>query len=294
MPIPTEPLVTEAFVISPDGTVIGYSETGEGPGLVLVHGAMQTSRSFEKLAAALARSYRVARYDRRGRGRTTARAGNGTADRLAREKEDLGTVIDATDARYVFGLSSGALVTMATALETPRVEKVVLYEPPLAMDGVDPGDWADDFLRAVAKERFGTAMALLLQGTADCEPLRFVPSAVLAILFGVAVRSGVNAPSGEPLRELLLTVPGDIAIQREASKTLLPLSRFVTPTLLLGGDRSHPKLTRVLDSVERQLPAARRVLIRGSGHTAADNDGSPSDVARAIDAFLRPAGFVSK
>lgn len=291
-PAALESLTTESVVTSRDGTVIGCSEMGEGPSIVLVHGAMQTSRSFEKLAQSLARSFRVVRYDRRGRGRSAA-GSNQVSDRFAREKEDLGAVVAATSARYIFGLSSGALVTMGAALEASSVEKVVLYEPPLAMDGVDPGDWADDFLRALAKQRLGRAMALLLKGTADRDPLRFVPSSVLALVFGFAVRKGAKTPSGESLRSLLLTVPGDIAIQREASKTIPPLSRFLTPTLLLGGDRSHPKLTRVLDGIERDLPAARRALIRGSGHIAADNDGKPDDVARAIDAFLRPSGFAS-
>lgn len=32
-------------VVSADGTTIAYHEQGEGPGLVLLHGAMQSARS---------------------------------------------------------------------------------------------------------------------------------------------------------------------------------------------------------------------------------------------------------
>jgi pimeloyl-ACP methyl ester carboxylesterase len=67
---------------------------------------------------------------------------------------------------------------------------------------------------------------------------------------------------------------------------------FTTPRLLLGGSRSCRKLTRVLDGLERELPNARRALIRGAGHLAADNDGRPEDVARAIDSFLRSKNHI--
>lgn len=277
----------EALATSKDGTPIGYVQTGDGPGLVLVHGALQTSRNFERLASALARSYRVVRYDRRGRGQNAVGGSDGAPDRFMRETDDLVTVIEATAATYVFGLSSGAILTMGAALEIATVDRVVLYEPPLAMQRVDPGDWADDFLRALAHRRFGAAMAFNMKGTGDREPLTYVPRSVLSLLFDLAVRTNAAAPNGTPLRELLLTVPADIAVQREASKSLPPLSRFTTPTLLLGGSRSCRKLTRVLDGLERELPNARRALIRGAGHLAADNDGRPEDVARAIDSFLR-------
>ncbi|MGC2333419.1 MAG: hypothetical protein WA581_18360, partial [Candidatus Acidiferrales bacterium] len=57
---------TTGSVVSKDGTAIGFRRRGSGPGLILVHGAMQTSRSFTKLAAALSDSFTVCVPDRRG------------------------------------------------------------------------------------------------------------------------------------------------------------------------------------------------------------------------------------
>jgi pimeloyl-ACP methyl ester carboxylesterase len=50
---------------------------------------------------------------------------------VQREVEDMQALIAATGARFIFGLSSGALVSLRTALFTPTVGRVALYEPPL-------------------------------------------------------------------------------------------------------------------------------------------------------------------
>lgn len=57
-------------VTSKDGTVIAYSQVGQGPALILVDGAL-CSRQFgpsQELAAKLAPHFTVITYDRRGRG----------------------------------------------------------------------------------------------------------------------------------------------------------------------------------------------------------------------------------
>jgi pimeloyl-ACP methyl ester carboxylesterase len=45
-------------VRSRDGTVIAYHASGSGPGVVLLHGAMQSSGSFTVLARELSASFR--------------------------------------------------------------------------------------------------------------------------------------------------------------------------------------------------------------------------------------------
>jgi pimeloyl-ACP methyl ester carboxylesterase len=55
---------------SADGTAIGYEQTGAGPAVVLVDGAMchRAGGPMRPLAAALAGDFTVYTYDRRGRG----------------------------------------------------------------------------------------------------------------------------------------------------------------------------------------------------------------------------------
>src|SRR5438445_5900390 len=54
-------------VVSRDGTTIGYRQLGRGPGLVVLHGAMEASQSHLQLAQALADGFTVYLPDRRGR-----------------------------------------------------------------------------------------------------------------------------------------------------------------------------------------------------------------------------------
>ena len=63
---------TAASITSPDGTTIGYRRLGTGPGLVILHGAMESSQSHLQLAEALAGDLTVYLPDRRGRGRPAA------------------------------------------------------------------------------------------------------------------------------------------------------------------------------------------------------------------------------
>src|SRR4051812_2850379 len=55
-------------VTSKDGTTIGYRKVGHGPGLLIVHGAAESSQSHRQLAEALADTFTVYLPDRRGRG----------------------------------------------------------------------------------------------------------------------------------------------------------------------------------------------------------------------------------
>src|SRR5580765_3105977 len=62
---PSEP---PAFVRSRDGTRIAVFRSGEGPGLVLVHGATADHTAFRVVGPMLAGSFTVYAIDRRGRG----------------------------------------------------------------------------------------------------------------------------------------------------------------------------------------------------------------------------------
>ena len=78
--------ITTGTVTSQDGTTIGYRQLGRGPGLVMLHGSMESSSSHLQLAQELADVATVYLPDRRGRGlsgpyRRGRRAGRGGAGR---------------------------------------------------------------------------------------------------------------------------------------------------------------------------------------------------------------------
>ena len=115
----------ERSIVASDGTVIGYRQSGSGPGLVLLHGAMQSAASFTDLGAALADRFTVLIPDRRGRGLS----GPFRPDHcMATEIDDLGRLLAETGARNVFALSAGALVAMHTALVSRILRDKTLWE----------------------------------------------------------------------------------------------------------------------------------------------------------------------
>src|ERR1039457_4295652 len=64
----TQPSAAVGSVASADGTTIGYRRVGDGPGVVLVHGAGQSSQNLMTLARSLSDRFTVYVPDRSGRG----------------------------------------------------------------------------------------------------------------------------------------------------------------------------------------------------------------------------------
>ena len=272
-------------VRSRDGTAITYRERGEGPGVVLVHGAMQSAKNFARLTEALSASFRVYVPNRRGRGGSGP---FGVEYGVAREVEDLDALLQQTGARFVFGLSSGALIALCAARALSSVAKLALYEPPLAIDGADPAQWVPRYRSEVDRGDLAAAMVTVLQGTGDVELMTYLPRLLLVPLVRLAIRFEAVQPSADrvSIRDLIPTVRYDALVQREATSLLSASLDVGGDVLLMGGDRSHRTLRVVLDEVARRLPSARRARFKGVGHLAADDTGRPLEVAEELRRFF--------
>ena len=160
-------------VTSADGTTIGYRRFGHGPGVVLVHGGMQAAQNFTKLALALADTFTVYVPDRRGRGRSGP---FGPRYCMDREREDLSALISQTGATDVFGLSSGALIVLRTALSNPSIRRVALYEPPFPVADLSLASWGPRFDDEVGRGDLASALVTVLKGTGDAIDLHEAPA----------------------------------------------------------------------------------------------------------------------
>src|SRR5579871_3533872 len=101
-------------VTSKDGTTIAFDQSGQGPALILVGGALE-QRALDSATAQLAalpllaQHFTVFHYDRRGRGDST----DTPPYAVEREIEDIAALIDrAGGSAYVFGISSGAALAL--------------------------------------------------------------------------------------------------------------------------------------------------------------------------------------
>ena len=279
---------TIGTVTSRDGTSIAYRRLGRGPGVVLVHGAMQAAQSFMRLASALADTFTVHVPDRRGRGASGA---FGADYGVARESEDLHALLVATGARDVFGLSSGALIVMRAALTVPLIRKIALYEPPFPFGDERPGRWLGRFDDEVGRGDLASALVTVIQATGDDTLFTHLPRFVLKPLVRLGIRENGRRVGGDdtPISALIPTAHYDALLAGSFEGTLDEFRALRNDVLLLGGRRSQRFLRSALDAVAAVLPQARRVELAGVGHVAADNGGKPELVADELRRFFAGA-----
>jgi pimeloyl-ACP methyl ester carboxylesterase len=116
-------------VSSPDGTMIAVFSAGQGPPLVLVHGATADHTTWRTSGPLLAARHTTHAIDRRGRGDS----GDAPTYSIEREYEDLAAVVDAIAAEGggpvdVVGHSYGGRLGLGAALLTRNLRRLVVYE----------------------------------------------------------------------------------------------------------------------------------------------------------------------
>ena len=281
----SQPYTTDS-VTSADGTIIGYRQFGHGPGLILVHGGMQASQNFTKLATALSDTFTVYVPDRRGRGLSGPHGNNYC---VQRECEDLDAILRKTGAHNVFGLSSGALVSMQAALTLSAIQKLALYEPPLAISGhPSPTVWLPRYDQEMAQGNLAAAMVTVMKGTGDTSFLTALPRFVLVPLLTFGIQADAKEPKGidVPIKALIPTMHYDPKIVDEMAGTLQNFQAMRADVLLLGGSNSQQYLKGALNALSTVLPKVQRVEFPGLGHLAADNGGKPERVAQELRRFF--------
>lgn len=177
---------TPGWTAAGDGTALHWTDTGgDGPPVVLLHGAQVDGLSWLRTAGALEADHRVVMPDLRGHGRS-GRIGATVAPQTG--VDDVVAVLAAAGVRdpFVIGHSMGADVAGRLAAQQV-VRGLVLVDPalrqmPAAMFDVDdPPPWMADIfdtLRALAAqphaERMVTGLGLLPPGGADWDEADYV------------------------------------------------------------------------------------------------------------------------
>ncbi|GAA1720770.1 alpha/beta hydrolase [Fodinicola feengrottensis] len=238
------------MVTSADGTRIGYDRTGDGPAIVLVHGAFtdKTHPTLATVAAALAPWFRVFNYDRRGRGES----GDTRPYAVEREVEDLAAVIAAAGgSAMVFGGSSGSGLVLQAAFGGLPITRLALWEPPYHVDETAPPlspDFADRLGKLVDSGRAGDAVAMFMTEAAQ------VPTELVAIMRA--------DPSWLASETIAHTLAYEAAVMGPGNA--LPAERLATvtqPTLVLTGGASPAWMVNAGKAVAATIPgAAHRVL----------------------------------
>ncbi|MBB6235903.1 pimeloyl-ACP methyl ester carboxylesterase [Pedobacter sp. AK013] len=281
---------TTSYVISKDGTRIGYRQTGTGPGVILVHGAMMTSKNFMKLASFLSNEFTVYIPDRRGRGLSGPFGPNYG---IGLESEDLQALIHKTATDKIFGLSSGAICVLQTAAIETALKKVAIYEPPIPVEGTDPVAWGSRYESALSRGNLGKAMFEAIKGTDDPSLFTSLPTFLIAPLLNIAIKADAKKQVKDdmPLESLIPTMHYDLMLVHQSSGIIDLCKEIKAEMLLMGGTKSQHYFKLALDKLSNVLPLARRLSFRGLGHIAADNDNSPEKIAKELLVFFQSSGM---
>ena len=279
--------VTIGSVPSKDGTIIGYRRIGRGPALIVVCGAMVSSKSHLRLAESLADAFTVYLPDRRGRGLSGARGSNYG---MAREIEDLDALIRESGAQLVFGISAGALVCLRAALRPSEIRRIALYEPALIVDESAPTFATTRLERELTEGNVAAALVTGMKESRMGPPiLNVIPRPLLARMTGWAMKSEEKkaGPDDVTMRMLAPALREDFQLINETKGALASFGRIDTDVLLLGGSKSPAYLRRASDALANVLPHATQVELAGLDHGGAtERDGKPEVVADALRRFF--------
>jgi pimeloyl-ACP methyl ester carboxylesterase len=277
--------------LSNDGTRIGYRRYGRGPGLVIEQGAMGTAQNYDELARLLAGEFTVYVPDRRGR-RLSAR--EFTADHvIERDVEDLEAVLAQTQAHFVLGLSSGAIITAECARRSLVIHRAALYEPPFYYQERVPVERIERIYEEIARGDYAAALATV-NSVVKVGPavLGIIPHPLLRVLTGLIIAGELKRGTGEyaSLRELIPSMRYDFKAVLGRGDQLPLYKTLEQEVLLLGGDRSPRYLKRALTGLQLQLPRSSRIEFPGLDHSALwnrDKGGAPQVLAPEIVRFFK-------
>lgn len=275
---------TTGFLTSADGTTMGYRQIGSGPGLLLLHGGLQASQHYMRLAAALADAFTVYVPDRRGRGLSGP---PGEQYSLAQECADVDALLAKTGTHFVFGHSAGGLIALQAALTLPSLSKVAVYEPPISMHGSVPTSWLKRYEREVERRKYTSAMITALKGLQVNRLFTILPRPVLLLLIMVLQRREKQTlqPNDVSMESLIPTWRLDMQVFHDMEDTLEHFTGMRAEVLLLGGEKSPAYLQDALAALAQTLPHVKRIQYPGFDHSG-PNVTAPERIAGDLRAFF--------
>jgi pimeloyl-ACP methyl ester carboxylesterase len=276
------PIPSRSAVRSTDGTSIAYQSLGDGEGVIVLGGAMQTGEDYLAFAGVLARSFAVHLVDRRGRGASGPQGSNYS---IEKECEDLIALQAATGAVALFGHSYGGLVALETARRASVFRRIAVYEPGVSIGGSIPAAWLPRYRDLLASGDKRGAFACMVRGAGFApSPIVKMPLWYVRAILRLVIR-GQQWQRLEPLLESHLAEHEEVArLDDGTADRFRPISARL---LLMGGRKSPTFITTDLFRVLQQAIGGSVIeLFDGLGHTAPDEK-APERIAERMLRFLQ-------
>jgi pimeloyl-ACP methyl ester carboxylesterase len=277
VPEPSAAVPPRRAIIGPDGVAIAVFRSGEGPPLVLVHGATADHTTWRTSGPMLAARHTLHAVDRRGRGRS-GDPPPGIPYAIEREFDDLANVVDTIAAESgqpvdVVGHSYGGRIGLGAALRTANLRRLVVYEgapPPTEGRGYQDDGTLARIEELVSSGDRDEALATFMRDIvgmpeADLDAFRADPIwPVRAFAVGTTIR--------------------ELRAEVSPAASLEALGAVRQPVLQILGGASAPVFGEATRALDARLRNGRVVTIDGARH-AAHHTHAEAFVA-AIEAFL--------
>jgi 3-oxoadipate enol-lactonase len=238
---------TTTFITTGDGCRLAYRLDGDAskPVLVLSNSIATTLHMWDGQVDALAKHFRVLRYDARGHGDSDAPAGSYSMDRLGRDVIELLDALGIERAHFL-GLSLGGFVGQWLGIHAPeRIDRLILSN---TSPRLGPPSEFDARIAALQVSPDMAAVAL----------------AFLANWFPASMLEAQD-PVVEPFRDMLLStspqgLAGAYAAVRDADLRRT-IALIQLPTLVIAGANDTVTLASHGEYIAATVPGARLVIL---------------------------------
>jgi pimeloyl-ACP methyl ester carboxylesterase len=252
-------------VTTPDGVRIACEVSGEGPPLVLVHGATSARWSFDAVRPHLERRFTVIAIDRRGRGDST----DGNEYGLTHECDDVAAVVrEAGPGALLLGHSYGGLVAAGSALQLD-LSRLALYEPAVGR-GLTNAETIERWERLIEADERDTVLREFLREIAGYDE--------------AAIDEQARSPVWELRREIVPTLPRELRAALAHRIDAEALGTLDMPVLMLVGAESPDWAVRSVAAHAEAIPDAETRTLEGQGHSA--NTTAPDLLAAELERFF--------
>jgi pimeloyl-ACP methyl ester carboxylesterase len=265
-----------------NGVQIAYdiSGTGDVP-MILVHGSWTSRRSWASLVEALAESFRVVTYDRRGHSESGGATGQGS---IRDDVSDLAGLIQYLELApaWVTANSFGATIALRLAGEHPELLRgLIAHEPPCF--GAVAKDPAGSQMLDEFKTRGQSVAELIAAGDHVHAAQQFIDD--------VALGPGSWQQLPEQEQKILVSNAETFVDELQDPEALdfdpEWISRFSRPLLLTMGEQSPPIFQAVIDQLTAAPPAPEIRRIPDAGHVP--HLTHPRSYAEIIRSFVEKA-----
>ena len=253
-----------------NGTTLFYEMMGQGDSLVLISGGGSLDRRmWDDQFQHFSRYYQVIRYDVRGLGQSA----------IPREpyspSEDLDRLLEFLNISraHIVGVSLGARLAIDFALEHPeKVSTLIAASPGIS-------GYSDD-----------QQLIQALQTLATVARMDGVEEALQIVLSNPYLPQDPTVR--EKMRQILLDSPQvfylgfpTVALMKSLDPPALGrLAEIGMPTLVIAGSEDHESIQDIADSLAKEIPGARKVLIAGARHLV--NMEKPAQFNQVVLDFL--------